>query len=1621
MQLPAFRPPLELLKDPLPAPRLTLRAASVPPPVKSPHRTRLKCAEPQTAGPAGRYAPAAQCGPAAGRDPVRKQLDWLRGGEPLLQEERLCVETAYAAAKQRNPRSPGRRSPPPPERPQLSQRPRTGCPSSRPPRPVRSLPVVNHSVRVRSEEEGRPQRVSPKRSEEVSQLRWDSEYGGLADSLEAEFPATEGFDALVASIDRVLPRIEESSLSKKWRALGEWVDKYTNDRDAQRVAACCARLLKMDVAGAAALEDEGERRPSSGRRRRISDLKGAGLAVAMTARVRIQGRRRDIAAACVALDQLLVYVGRCHPCLWPVARKTRHVLLSLFFGMKDGSTVSMTGDAETWAEDPAGLVPVPKLAAGDGAQLRRALAAYGERKSWYELAQNMQKKLGIMRGTIAEAEEQSQKLMQVMDRAIRFWQGVVRGVILRAWRASLRMRKEMANYIAQEAHESVLRRARERWAAEAEAVRKEQDEKAALTWRLRERELQKAADGVDAKLQQKAAESERLREQLAEHKEQLAALSETVAQQQDTILSHEKELQRFQALCREFIKVSLEGPTWAVIRQEEMREFTEEAAANLDLDKQSAISPDAAAAAAAAVPPAAVKLASAQAAAPPAAKPVAKRARGQSVAQAKPAGGGRSRAQSVASRKRSTTIRGGGPPDHLVSAAAAATAPGTTSPDNSPSAAAGRHSSLPAPDTRVESPGAGAADSPNTASSPAAGSPVDARSPDASPTADACTREATVAEAAPASPPEPGAAPSPPLAAPDALRPKAAAPARSRRKLNWTAAEGGGAESTPPPAALTAPAFDAALMTSEECAPDPELENSASLLPQRQQRGRRKLNWTPDSSPQVGSGSRGSGSAGAGLPAPADGGDAGAAVPPAEPLPALAAADARAPLLTPQEPAPPQQGGGGGGTPPPAAALPASRRRGRPGFEPQAEAEEAFASEGSPVFGARVDTGDGDPLQEPAAQSPAAPQGQDEGPPPPRRRTTLAQRKKSAALSVATEDEPAADVGLEETEQADSPVGGGILFSPRHRRGRTAPSPTAATADPAAPALPSIAAVPPSPLPQADSSGRLVAAGADQALPPRRMSSVLRPRTSVALRRASSFSAQVIDGLSKEELMAQAQDEDCILRWFNKAIELSAIPHANRFKVPSFMVGHRLLAPYILVMHYMSPGDISVTQVMKVLNAETDMRKAELVLEAAQKLDMAFPLTARELINPQAREQHVLIGSALFQRFSDPHLSAACGMGPLRPPPGTGPHSSPLWIGEEPKSAKEWHTRMNNAWKRSMRWRGAGAAAQSLATEALLSRVQGRAVKAMSAAETAQLRLYTRNAIALSEDLLPEDPVARQRAVDVLNKVLTEHYRNLRKIYLYYSTGDHHDVELSQEETVKMMQEAKVLGAKSNTGLTRPTFDSLFHRVTVHRGEPTLDATQFVSLCIRLAAEMKRGWMSHGKQVGLARRLQGLIRDLLIPNCHYTDLGEFQAALYGDACRDVLDRYQEWLLGTFRAFATVTRGDARLMSIKDFTSVVQEMNIIDSSCSHEMVRTVFVKMQDIENDVTVGIIRGEHSLQYREYVECMAGLALIKTPAPYLPFCRKVHRFFEQWLVPTFSEGKHWRVRSEIARIKQEY
>eukprot|EP01065_Artemidia_motanka_P016990 TRINITY_DN20554_c0_g1_i1.p1 TRINITY_DN20554_c0_g1~~TRINITY_DN20554_c0_g1_i1.p1 ORF type:complete len:1126 (+),score=339.65 TRINITY_DN20554_c0_g1_i1:45-3380(+) len=549
---------------------------------------------------------------------------------------------------------------------------------------------------------------------------------------------------------------------------------------------------------------------------------------------------------------------------------------------------------------------------------------------------------------------------------------------------------------------------------------------------------------------------------------------------------------------------------------------------------------------------------------------------------------------------------------------------------------------------------------------------------------------------------------------------------------------------------------------------------------------------------------------------------------------------------------------------------------------------------------------------------------------------------------------------------------------------------------------------------------------------------------------------------------SNAACSDALLGWLNAVVLASGRADAERFTVRSFVVGERLLGPYMLVMHYMSPGHVTRKMVDQVLSSDEDVVRASVVLKSAALLDVVLPLTPEELCNPAAVPQQILVVATLFQRFSDVQLSQACGLQPLQVPPSmavgaedclTWPEaaqqqwplqSHPLWAAAPPPTAASWwRERVHKAQERARLWRAAAAAVHSLCVDVLLSKVQGREGGIVTDQERRQRPLFVDAVVAELKgpsgegaksdplcDVTPKDVAQRASEAEAVRSVLAEHYRVLRRVFLFYATGDSRqgDLELSPEEVWRFLSDAKLTQGKGRDGPGRAQVDDLFRRCNdggLSKSDPTLNPTEFSRLLLRYAHKYTgRGPVIQRRAPGasplklrLSDKLRILLERFVLQNVNYADCTEIRIAVYSERAQLVLNNYRDLILATFRTFARCKpkgwlKSGQTQMGMDDWVEVCDCMSITDQVLGHEAVRQVFLKMQDV--DQAQGVGQEALMLTNREFTECLCTIALYKTPAPYLPFHRRLDRFFEVWFLPTFGDsGRFRRVTEELNKLRQ--
>eukprot|EP00756_Hemistasia_phaeocysticola_P030518 Hpha_TRINITY_DN16296_c2_g14::TRINITY_DN16296_c2_g14_i1::g.11386::m.11386 len=237
-----------------------------------------------------------------------------------------------------------------------------------------------------------------------------------------------GMDHVVGSLERLIPRVEREGFDEKWKAVGDWIEKYSNSREDNNVAVHAAKLLGIDLAPPSADDDYANKWPPRGPPRRTGPLpkqaRGATVSGSLPSRARIS-------TAVVVLDVLLSLIARSSPVMSQVAREVRSIILQAVF--------AGCGDSE-----PDGAVHIPDLT-GDRLpkeEVDDAREAYRRtRQPFCGLVDGLRKKLGIMSEEIEGGDRKAERLLGVMDRGMAYWKGHLKSCILKAWSQVAKNRK----------------------------------------------------------------------------------------------------------------------------------------------------------------------------------------------------------------------------------------------------------------------------------------------------------------------------------------------------------------------------------------------------------------------------------------------------------------------------------------------------------------------------------------------------------------------------------------------------------------------------------------------------------------------------------------------------------------------------------------------------------------------------------------------------------------------------------------------------------------------------------------------------------------------------------------------------------------------------------------------------------------------------------------------------------------------------------------------------------------------------------------------------------------------------------------------------------------------------
>eukprot|EP00755_Sulcionema_specki_P001586 Sspe_Gene.26244::Locus_10785_Transcript_1_1_Confidence_1.000_Length_2999::g.26244::m.26244 len=468
-------------------------------------------------------------------------------------------------------------------------------------------------------------------------------------------------------------------------------------------------------------------------------------------------------------------------------------------------------------------------------------------------------------------------------------------------------------------------------------------------------------------------------------------------------------------------------------------------------------------------------------------------------------------------------------------------------------------------------------------------------------------------------------------------------------------------------------------------------------------------------------------------------------------------------------------------------------------------------------------------------------------------------------------------------------------------------------------------------------------------------------------------------------------DDDQLAEWFNRAVEQGG----GKVSVQSFGEWESMLDGYPFLMHFMSPTAVSSSDVDKVASEVDPLGKAKLVIDQLHGLGVITPFTPDDLALPGSGLQHLVVVTLLFQRFADSGLALACSHPPLNGPDAV--QGGGLWDGPLPSSVEKWRKRISDSWDRLTRWRGVAGLSQGNLTETLIRRVMGTDSPESTAGERRDQNLYCSEPVSTTSAyfkrvarLFPSSSPECQREVDAVQEALVQHFRTLRKIFLFYCSSDSkaRDLEISVEEVWKLVQDVKLSKAVAKQSVVE-----LFAQANGREGgkKETLNQTEYVQMLLLLAGEKFKD-----KGCSLSSKFRALMETHVVPNAQWTDADEFKRTLNQADIRGVLKEYRDFASQVYSYYCSKAVGGGRKMGLETFVDLANDLHITDSVLTHEAVRQVFLKMQDT--------YLADNRLEFHEFLECLCALAAYKSPAPFLPLSRRVARFFQVWFVPTLSQ-----------------
>ena len=465
---------------------------------------------------------------------------------------------------------------------------------------------------------------------------------------------------------------------------------------------------------------------------------------------------------------------------------------------------------------------------------------------------------------------------------------------------------------------------------------------------------------------------------------------------------------------------------------------------------------------------------------------------------------------------------------------------------------------------------------------------------------------------------------------------------------------------------------------------------------------------------------------------------------------------------------------------------------------------------------------------------------------------------------------------------------------------------------------------------------------------------------------------------------------DFLLSWA-KALILKHCGEEGR--ITDFMVEVRTGKPYIYLLRALAPAQCSEGWAIRCVSEANTLKRCEFSISMAKRLGVRTPLQPQDVLNA-SYEQNFLHLALCFHRFATPSASLHSSEIPRLwddSPILTKPNIKPPDL----TTPDDWQKQWTQVTAHNRLWEDKATEIVNSVQHDISEALRTGARKALTSRRDAELLSpYYDFPIASYADLLATINIPLAEAHESIRNSLKSHAPALRKVFKFYSArdGDSYGVE-SEAQVQQTMSFIEYEAFCDDCGVEaslQPDPNGLCSRLRLtnitsvtNKFEVTrLGPSEFALGVLRIAEKTFT-------DEDITERVRRFVLERMEPYARSSSVDSFRETLLAPDLQQTLLHHREQLLQLFTECSGADCGSVQLQAWEDFA---QKYDIYDVVTDQEVLTGIFHGVQDDDDDGTA------LTLEYKEFVEALVALAVLKFPHPFEPLSRRVLRFMKNFL-----------------------